>query len=85
MAPKTTSVSGFDVKFGLFAPGFLLEPGLVTIYLHALSDFTLERCHYKAIPRRKISMFSSEFSTEKILYNRIPPIDYFYHYHKTSK
>jgi len=65
MAAKTTSGSGFDLKFRHSAHGFPLESGLVAVYLHALSDFTLERSHCKATPMRKISKSDSQFGTTK--------------------
>jgi len=40
MAAKTTSGSGFDLKFRLNAPSFLLESEFVAAYLHALSHFS---------------------------------------------
>jgi len=52
MAAKATSGSGFDPKFGLLAPSFLLESGFVAVYCHFLSDFTLRavRCQMSAVP-----------------------------------
>jgi len=41
MAAKTTSGSGFEPKFGLHAPSFLLESGFVAVYRQVIADFTL--------------------------------------------
>ena len=41
MAAKTTSGSGFDPKFLLSAPDFLLESGFVAACCQVLTDFTL--------------------------------------------
>ena len=40
MAAKTTSGSGFNLKFRLDAPGFLLESEFAAVYLHALRHFS---------------------------------------------
>jgi len=42
MAAITTSGSGFDLKFRLPAPGFLLESWFVAAYDQAFNDFALE-------------------------------------------
>jgi len=55
MVTKTTSGSGFDMKFRLLAPGFLLESGFVVVYTHVLSHFILELSYFNATPRRNIS------------------------------
>ena len=53
MAAKTTSGSGFDPKFGLLAPSFLFESGIVAVYRQILSDFTLRavRCQMSTVPQ----------------------------------
>jgi len=86
MAAKTTFGSGFDLKFPLLAPAFLLESGFVPAYRQALSDFTLRELpfHYKATQRRKISKSDSHFGTKKIPHHKTLGID-LSHHEKTSK
>jgi len=64
VAVKTTSDSGFDLKFRLLAPSFLLENGFVAVYRQVLSDFTLRavrhaRCRQRHCTRCDIGAFIS--------------------------
>ena len=40
MEAKTTSGSGFDTKFRLLAPIFLLKSGFVAVYRQVLTDYS---------------------------------------------
>ena len=49
MAAKTTSGSGFDPKFRLGAPSFLLESEFVAVYRQVLTDFTLRALRHAQV------------------------------------
>jgi len=67
MAAKTTSGSGFDPKFGLLVPSFLLESAFVAVYRQVLSNFDLRavRCQISAVPLYEMRYWRFDISKTK--------------------